>query len=141
MTYIEESHKLGKQALILKAQGPLFLYVSDDPDKAWSALAPYAMHETNCYGQWAEQAGMENSYYKMAGDADALRESGMYAILTPAQCVEMINNLGDLGAVALHPLMSGLPPDLSWPSLELFANEVMPQLTIDSGSVFDVDRL
>lgn len=141
MTYIEESHRLNKTALILGGQGPLFLYVSEDPDQAWAEIAPYAMHETNCYSQWAEQAGMDNMYYRAANDADALRKTGMYAILTPEQCIKMAQDLGDWGAIALHPLMGGLPPELSWPSLELFASKVLPELSIDSGSVFDMSRL
>ncbi len=141
MDYIEESHRLEKTALILRAQGPLFLYVSEDPDKAWAEIAPYAMHETGCYGRWAQEAGMDNSYYAAADNADALRETGMYSILTPDQCVEMAKGLGDLGAIALHPLMGGMPPELSWPSLQLFADKVLPKLEIDRDSVFAVDRL
>lgn len=141
MAYIQESHQLGKTALLLKEQGPLFLYVSEDPDKSWSEIAPYAMHETNCYGKWAAEAGMDNTYYKAANDPDALRASGMYAIMTPDECVAMAKSLGDLGSIALHPLMSGMPPELSWPSLELFADKVIPQLDIDSSSVFDVERI
>ncbi len=141
MAYIEESHKLGKTALILREQGPLFLYVSDDPDRAWAEIAPYAMHETNCYSRWAAEAGMDNSFYQAAADADALRATGMYAVLTPEECIAMAKGLGDLGAIALHPLMSGMPPELSWASLELFADKVLPELQVDSGSVFAVDRM
>lgn len=141
MAYIEESHKLGKTALLLKAQGPLFLYVAEDPDKAWSEIAPYAMHETNCYSRWAQEAGLDNSFYQAANNPDALRATGMYAILTPQECITMAKDLGDLGAIALHPLMGGMPPELSWPSLELFADKVLPALTIDQGSVFAVDRI
>ncbi len=141
MAYIEESHRLGKTALILREQGPLFLYVTEDPDRDWQAIAPYAMHETNMYSQWANEAGIDNGFYQAANDPAALRASGMYALLTPDECVAMAKGLGDLGAIALHPLMGGLPPELSWPSLELFASKVLPQLDIDQGSVFDVDRL
>ena len=84
---------------------------------------------------------MDNTYYRAANDADALRKTGMYAILTPEQCIKMAQDLGDWGAIALHPLMGGLPPELSWPSLELFASKVLPELSIDSGSVFDMSRL
>ncbi len=141
LTYIEESHKLGKTALLLKEQGPLFLYVAEDPDRAWAEIAPYAMHETNCYSRWAAEAGINNDFYQAANDADALRATGMYSILTPEECISMARGLGDMGAIALHPLMSGMPPELSWASLELFADKVLPALDIDSGSVFAVDRI
>ena len=33
-----------------------------------------------------------------------------------------------MGALTFNPLAGGLPPDISWASLELFASEVMPRL-------------
>jgi hypothetical protein len=32
------------------------------------------------------------------------------------------------GGITLSPLAGGLPPNLAWESLELFASRVMPQL-------------
>ena len=99
------------------------------------------MHETNCYGRWAQEASGDNNPFEMADDPDALRASGRYVVLTPDECVEMAHKLGDLGDIQLHPLMGGMPPDLSWPSLELFADKVFPQLEIDTNSVFAIDRI
>ena len=33
-----------------------------------------------------------------------------------------------MAALNFHPLAGGLPPDLAWSSLELFANKVLPGL-------------
>ena len=33
-----------------------------------------------------------------------------------------------MGALTFNPLAGGLPPDLAWASLELFAAEVLPGL-------------
>jgi hypothetical protein len=33
-----------------------------------------------------------------------------------------------MGSVVLHPLIGGLPPDQAWPSLELIAAKVLPNL-------------
>ena len=30
----------------------------------------------------------------------------------------------------LHPLMAGLPPEISWASLELFERSVLPRLEV-----------
>ncbi len=139
--YIEESHRLGKTALVLTFESPLYLYVSEDPDRSWSEIAPYAMHETNCYGRWNQEASGDNNPFNMADNPDALRTTGRYAILTPDECVEMALNIGDLGEIQLHPLMGGMPPDLSWPSLELFTDKVLPRLDIDTNSVFAIDRI
>ena len=58
-------------------------------------------------------------------DADQLRASGLYAVLTPDECVALI---GQQGGLTLHPLMGGLSPDLAWSSLEMIAAEVLPRL-------------
>jgi alkanesulfonate monooxygenase SsuD/methylene tetrahydromethanopterin reductase-like flavin-dependent oxidoreductase (luciferase family) len=104
--------------------GPLFVHVADDPDAAWARIAPHALHETNSYGAWL--TGAEGiARYTPTDDADALRASGQYAVVTPDECVEMARASGTLG---LHPLMGGLPPDLAWESLELVASAVIPRL-------------
>jgi hypothetical protein len=104
--------------------GPLFVHVADDPDRAWAHIAPHALHETNSYGAWL--AGAEGiARYAPADDADALRASGAYAVVTPDECVAMARSTG---ALRLHPLMGGLPPELAWESLELVAAKVLPRL-------------
>ena len=57
--------------------------------------------------------------------ADDLRASGVWLVVTPDECVELVRRNG---AVALHPLMGGMPPDLGWESLQLFVDEVLPRL-------------
>ncbi len=104
--------------------GPMFIHVADDPDRAWPRIAPHALHETNSYGEWL--TGAEGiAVYTPSDDSDALRAEGAYAVLTPDECVAMAR---ELGALTLHPLMGGLPPDLSWESLELIAAKVLPRL-------------
>jgi hypothetical protein len=34
--------------------------------------------------------------------------------------------------VVLHPLMGGLPPEMGWQSLRLFADEVLPRVRASS---------
>ncbi len=47
---------------------------------------------------------------------------------TPEQVLERLANVPAEGGITLSPLAGGLPPDLAWESLELFAARVMPQL-------------
>jgi hypothetical protein len=61
-------------------------------------------------------------------DAEALRASGMVAILTPDECVERARALGPQGVLTLWPLFGGTPPELAWPSIELMAKQVIPRL-------------
>ena len=66
----------------------LFLHVTEDPDAAWARIAPHAIHETNAYGQWAVETGLDSSY-RPVESADALRASGAYAVLTPEQTIAL----------------------------------------------------
>ncbi len=60
-----------------------------------------------------------------AGTAAELRQSGVYRVLTPAECVALAR---ESGHVILHPLMGGMPPELGWESLRLFESEVLPEI-------------
>jgi alkanesulfonate monooxygenase SsuD/methylene tetrahydromethanopterin reductase-like flavin-dependent oxidoreductase (luciferase family) len=126
--YLGERAKLGKEPGVLRRpSGPLFLHVAHDPDVAWARIAPHALHEMNSYAAWAALAPGANPYVPM-DDADVLREQGLYAVLTPDECVALAESTETGAALILHPLMGGLPPDLAWESLELFAAEVLPRM-------------
>ena len=58
-----------------------------------------------------------------------MRASGVYQVLTPDECVAMVQQQGDLGSLMLHPLMGGIPPDVAWESLELVESEVLPRIS------------
>jgi len=129
--YREERKKLGKSD-----PGPLskgtgnFLWVAEDPDAAWEVIAPHAMHETNAYGEWMQQAGLgdENATYKTYDDPDALRAAGDYAVVTPDELIETARGMGPMDSVLLHPLVGGIHPDFSWECLRLIEKKVLPAL-------------
>jgi alkanesulfonate monooxygenase SsuD/methylene tetrahydromethanopterin reductase-like flavin-dependent oxidoreductase (luciferase family) len=108
-------------------RAPRFLHVAEDPDRAWAQIAPYCLHEMNAYGAWAEVAGLDTGYRRVP-DVDALRASGEYPVVTPDECVELARTLGRAGALVFHPLCGGMDPDLSWESLRLFEQKVLPAL-------------
>ena len=58
-------------------------------------------------------------------EAGELRKSGVYRVVTPDECVKLAE---EVGQVLLHPLMGGMPLELGWQSLELFANKVLPRI-------------
>jgi alkanesulfonate monooxygenase SsuD/methylene tetrahydromethanopterin reductase-like flavin-dependent oxidoreductase (luciferase family) len=103
-------------------RGPAFVHVAEDPDRAWAQIAAHALHENNSYGAWIAEAGVR-APYESSGDADALRAGGRYRVVTPEECIALVR---DVDRFDLHPLMGGLPPALSWESLELFAAKVLP---------------
>jgi alkanesulfonate monooxygenase SsuD/methylene tetrahydromethanopterin reductase-like flavin-dependent oxidoreductase (luciferase family) len=125
--YLEELAALGKPAPEPRRSGAggggMFFHIAEDPDRAWSRIAPHAMHETNDYAEWA--AGMRGSPYRSFESSDELRKSGMYEIVTPDVAVDLI---GARGGVSFKPLMGGLHPDVGWESLHLFESKVLPRL-------------
>lgn len=129
--YIEECKKLGTIAKPEEVMGPVFLHISEDPDKTWQQIAPYALHETNSYGRWMSESMGEQSVYKQSDNSEALRDSGAYVIATPERCIEIAEELGPGGRLAFHPLMGGMPPDLGWECLELLDSKVLPYLNIE----------
>jgi hypothetical protein len=103
------------------------LHVAEDPERAWAQIAKHALHEANAYGRWMAEARTAGPYQAMP-DAEALRASGMYRVVTPDACVALADELGPNGTLLLHPLMGGLSPELGWASLELFASRVLPRI-------------
>lgn len=102
-------------------------FLAADADAGWDAIAPYALHEANAYGAWAAAAGTDTGYREVA-DADELRATGQYKVLTPEQLVAQLQEQGEWAFALFHPLMGGIPPELGWQSLQLLEHEVLPQL-------------
>jgi alkanesulfonate monooxygenase SsuD/methylene tetrahydromethanopterin reductase-like flavin-dependent oxidoreductase (luciferase family) len=127
-TYREERVKLGKPdpGPPPRATGN-FIYVAEDPDAAWKKIAPYAMHEMNSYGRWIADAGV-TAPYQPIDDADALRATGQYPVVTPDELIEIGRGMGPFDTILFHPLMGGMDPELSWASLRLFEAKVLPAL-------------
>jgi alkanesulfonate monooxygenase SsuD/methylene tetrahydromethanopterin reductase-like flavin-dependent oxidoreductase (luciferase family) len=127
-TYREERVKLGKPdpGPPPRALGS-FIHVSEDPERDWARIAPFAMHEMNAYGAWMAASGTAGPYQPIA-DADALRATGQYPVMTPDELIAAARELGPMDAIMLHPLMGGLDPELSWQSLELFESKVLPAI-------------
>ena len=125
--YLEELAKLGKPVpdpVPERGQmGPLFLFVSDDPERDWARIGSHALHESNDYGRWS--SGLRGAVFTEAGDVEELRRRGEYLVLTPDECVEFARGRRSL---TFKPLMGGLDPELGWASLHLFADQVLPRL-------------
>jgi alkanesulfonate monooxygenase SsuD/methylene tetrahydromethanopterin reductase-like flavin-dependent oxidoreductase (luciferase family) len=122
--YREECAKVGYAGVFMAPQGPLFVHVADDPERAWDAIAPYAVYDVVSYNSW-QTGDHDNVAASTATTADELRSSGMWKVVTPDECVELARRYG---SVVLHPLMGGIPPELGWSSLQLFADKVLPAL-------------
>jgi alkanesulfonate monooxygenase SsuD/methylene tetrahydromethanopterin reductase-like flavin-dependent oxidoreductase (luciferase family) len=129
-SYRDEMEKLGKPDPGEYPGGDTsVIHLALDVDQGWKELAPFAMHEVNAYGKWMEEGGTSaTGGYKPVDDADTLRATGQYRVLTPDDLVAEIQAKGPFGFTMFHPLVGGMPPDLGWQSLRLFETDVLPQL-------------
>ncbi len=104
-------------------------HLAHDVEQAWEDYAPFALHEVNAYGAWMASAGIgAEGGYQTTADADALRKTGQYRVLTPDDLAAEIRAKGDFGFTIFHPMAGGVPPAMAWESLHLFEREVLPQL-------------
>jgi alkanesulfonate monooxygenase SsuD/methylene tetrahydromethanopterin reductase-like flavin-dependent oxidoreductase (luciferase family) len=131
--YLEECERLGKTpGDVTPMVSPMFVHVAEDPEKAWAQIAPHALYEMKMYGQIAADPTTltaDLTPYQEIADVEAARASGVYAVVTPEQCIDLVHANEKAGLlVNFKPMMGGLSPDLAWESLELFANRVVPAL-------------
>jgi alkanesulfonate monooxygenase SsuD/methylene tetrahydromethanopterin reductase-like flavin-dependent oxidoreductase (luciferase family) len=127
--YVDECRRLGKgDGILLWPDGPLWVFVTDDPERSWAELGPHAVHEANGYGRWAAAVAPTASPYREVTSVDDLQASDLYAVVTPEQCVELAATLDVRAALRLKPLVGGLSPEVGWRSLELFVDRVLPHL-------------
>ncbi len=122
--YRDEVQKLGRPDPGPSPIGPnQVVALAEDPQKGWAQMAPFFLHETNAYGAWVQEGVA--SPYRTVADADELRTTGLYRVITPEQFVEE-QKASPFPFAHFHPLCGGMPIDLAWSSLNLFEREVLP---------------
>jgi alkanesulfonate monooxygenase SsuD/methylene tetrahydromethanopterin reductase-like flavin-dependent oxidoreductase (luciferase family) len=117
--YVAECQRLGRvPGPVFAHHGPMALFVAEDPVAYRAAIEPHIRHELDSYGTWAaDDAG---SPYAGVGPE--------IAVLTPDDCLALAGSLPAGSTLLFKPLLAGLPPAMAWPSLELFAAKVLPNL-------------
>lgn len=109
-------------------RGPLFLFVSDDPERDWPIVAPHIMYTSNSNHEWSKERGKGATPYPKVETLDDLKSSEMFAVVTPDECVDLAVGLGEGAELTFQPLMGGLDPEHGWRSLHLFESAVVPRL-------------
>ncbi|MDW8260295.1 MAG: LLM class flavin-dependent oxidoreductase [Gammaproteobacteria bacterium] len=112
----------------LPNQGPNFLYVTDDPERDWPIVGPFAVYTMNSYARWGAERGGGATYYSQQETLESARSNPLFQFVTPEQCVQYAQSLEPHGELTFQPLFGGLPPDLAWRSLRLFEREALPLL-------------
>ena len=106
--------------------GPGFVHVTEDPETRLGE------DRARTRSRRADVRQLADARSALAGrracdDRRRVRQSGVYRVVTPDECVALATRRH--GRVLFHPLMGGIPPELGWESLELFAAKVLPRLT------------
>ncbi|MCA1833333.1 MAG: LLM class flavin-dependent oxidoreductase [Actinomycetota bacterium] len=125
--YKEECEAVGYAGFCVLPGGPGFVLVTEDPEKVWSEIAKYAWYDADTYRSW-QTGGNRSEVATKAGNVEELKSEGIYRVVTPDECVALAEELGAFGVITLHPLMSGIPVELGWESLELFRSKVLPRI-------------
>ncbi len=87
------------------------VFVADDPDRAWSELGPYLLHDAMTAAAY-RHGDVSVSSISCARSVEELRsEKSPYRIY---QTQEAVEELRAHGVLNLHPLCGGLPPQLAW---------------------------
>lgn len=103
----------------MPAVGPRYVAVHDDPEAGWDAIAPFVAHDRSAYGAWSTAGASATGYEGTAATAD--RDDPEYQVLTPEGFRALLDDLGDLGTLAVHPMMGGIAPDAAWADLRRMA--------------------
>jgi len=131
--YQEERRRLGRPVPPPPPpRGPLFLFVTDDPERDWRRVYPHVQYTSNSNFEWAKERGEGATPYPPVSTLEEMQAAKEFAVVTPDDCVALATALGRDSELVFQPLMGGMPPELGWSSLELFASAVVPAL-VDAG--------
>jgi alkanesulfonate monooxygenase SsuD/methylene tetrahydromethanopterin reductase-like flavin-dependent oxidoreductase (luciferase family) len=123
--YYAEAAAIGfEHPLALLGKGPGLVMVTEDPDAVWDEIGELLLFDAMQYESW-QGPEHKSSWRTSSASVDELRQSPNYAIVTPEECVELVQRNG---TAVLHPLVAGIDPKIGWTSLDLVVNEVMPRL-------------
>lgn len=126
--YREEAASQGFETPFYMAQANVsYTLVADDPEKTWAEIERYVWYDAQTYARW-QTPGTISDMASHATTFEELKREGVYRVLTPDECVAYAEELGPTGTVVLHPLLCGIPLEISWRCLELVREEVLPRI-------------
>ncbi len=121
--YEEECARVGFRAgFAMVPSGPGFVHVTEDPEGDWKRIRPHAAYDAEIYASW-QPPEQRSQMHADATDEASLKK--VYAVVTPDQAIALAR---EHRRMILHPLMGGMPPELGWKGLRLFAERVLPEI-------------
>jgi alkanesulfonate monooxygenase SsuD/methylene tetrahydromethanopterin reductase-like flavin-dependent oxidoreductase (luciferase family) len=130
--YQDECKKLGREPGKVCFNSAV-IHISTDPEATWREVGPHVLHMVSSYAEFSADGVASSSPFNGATlSLDAVRQSGVYRVVTPDEAVEMAVRADELNTgIALMPLIGGLNPKVAWKSLELLVEEVLPRVGRD----------
>jgi alkanesulfonate monooxygenase SsuD/methylene tetrahydromethanopterin reductase-like flavin-dependent oxidoreductase (luciferase family) len=127
--YYDEAKKVGYEGgFVIAPEGPTFVHIADDPERAWDEMGPYVLYEAQTYAS-IQTVGQTSAPKVDAQSVEDLKRSPQYLVATPDDAIARIRELSPMAALVFNPLCGGMPPEIGWSSLELFAQKVLPHIT------------
>jgi alkanesulfonate monooxygenase SsuD/methylene tetrahydromethanopterin reductase-like flavin-dependent oxidoreductase (luciferase family) len=128
--YYDELERIGHPAAVRRvpAPRPMFLHVTEDPERDWPRIEDHARYETDVYQSWRHG---DFTPYRSAASAADIRSMGIYRVVTPDDAIGILREIRAVhpdDTFSLQPMIAGMDPDVAQASLELFASAVMPEL-------------
>ncbi len=129
--YREELARHGKRGIVVYPDAAnAMLFLDEDPERAWSELAPFFLRESREYASWRRE-GVPRPGEQPVETIAELRAQRRYEILTPAECVARIRTGAPGTTICLHPLAGGIPVERAWDCLRLYESRVLRVLADD----------
>jgi alkanesulfonate monooxygenase SsuD/methylene tetrahydromethanopterin reductase-like flavin-dependent oxidoreductase (luciferase family) len=126
--YLDECARRGvdpeNRGWSLTSYCPWLIHVSEDPERDWERMRPFAQFESQSYVDWGD-SGEPFIAEQFPTDEASLRER--YLVLTAEQTIEWARSHRDLH-IRLHPLMGGMDPEFGWSGMRRFVEQVLPTL-------------
>lgn len=126
--YLSECKRLGvAYPYVVDPGEPVMTWISHDPDKTWADIGPYVVYEAKSYASW-QRDDQRSFQHSKASTVDEIRAEGKYRVMTPEEAIAWANKIGPDATFHHFPLGGGIPPQIAWKSLELYADQVLPHL-------------
>lgn len=127
--YDDEAAKAGTtgQGFVLQPGGFTFVWVDDDPERAWAEIGEHLLYETQTYAAW-QTHGVGSASLVHADTVADLRAAPNILVGTPDEIVAAWATLPEFGALTLQPLAAGIPPAAAERMLARFETDVLPRL-------------
>lgn len=116
--------------------GTHWIYLTEDPERAWHEMSPHLLHQINNYMAWFRDAGTPYFGTELLASVQDLKTRSPYVICTPEECVATLQEyfaLVQLERYFFWAIPPGLPPRRAFESLELFAKRVIPHFRAEAG--------